>query len=261
MRIGVIGCGNLGGSLIKGLLKSGSSKPKDIIASDPDEEKLSGLSELGVKTTTNNKETIDESDATFIAVKPDLVGEVLEELDASNKKLIVSVAAGVSTDFLEKHTDARVIRVMPNICGRVAEMASCFSLGDKTTKKDKEFIKGLLENLGTAFEVDEKLMDVVTGLGGSGPAFVYLVMEGLKDAGTELGLPEETALKLAAQTVKGSGEMVLDSEGDLEELIDMVSSPGGTTIEGVNVLKNRKVLEAFKGAVKAAAQRSEELSR
>lgn len=261
MKVGVIGCGNLGGSLIKGLLKSGSLDSEDVVVSDLDEEKLRRLRKFGVETTTNNKKAAKGSDVIIVAVKPGLVEEVLKELEASGDKLLVSVAAGVSTDFLERHTEARIIRVMPNICGRVAEMASCFTLGKKATKKDKGFIKSLLESLGTTFEVDEKLMDAVTGLSGSGPAFVYMIIEGLKEAGVELGLSEEVALELAARTVKGSGEMVLESEEGLEELIDMVCSPKGTTIEGVKALRDREVSKAFKEAVKAAAKRSKELSK
>lgn len=261
MKIGVIGCGNLGTSLIKGFLESGKAKPEEIIGSDPDEKKLKELEGLGIKITTDNGEAIEESDVTLIAVKPSLVDEVLSELEASRKKLIVSVAAGISTDFLEKHTDARVIRVMPNICGRVGEMASCYTLGSSATRDDEEIVRGLLSDLGVTFKIDEELMDVATGLSGSGPAFVFLMIQGLRDAGVELGLSEEVALKLAAQTVKGSGEMTLDSGESLEELINMVSSPKGTTIEGVKVLKDQKTRQAFKEAVHAAVKRSKELSR
>ncbi|KXB08253.1 hypothetical protein AKJ58_00455 [candidate division MSBL1 archaeon SCGC-AAA385D11] len=260
MKIGVIGCGNLGTSLLKGLLKAGF-KGENIIASDLDERKLEELQKLGIEVTKDNNKTASDSDVIFLAVKPDIVGDVLEKAEIPKDKLLVSAAAGVSTDFLEDHTNARTIRIMPNICVGVAEMASCFTLGKRATEKDEEFVKSLLESLGTTFKVEEKLMNAVTGLSGSGPAYVYLVVEGLKEAGKELGLSEETALKLAAQTVKGSGEMVLNSGKDLKELIDMVCSPKGTTIEGIKVLKDRKVSEAFKKAVKAATKRSEELSK
>ncbi|KXB09210.1 hypothetical protein AKJ46_00730, partial [candidate division MSBL1 archaeon SCGC-AAA833K04] len=249
MKIGVIGCGNLGSSIIKGLLKSESLKPEAIIASDPDKEKLEELGKLGVKTTTDNQEATEESEVIIIAVKPSLVGKVLEELGVSKEKLIISVAAGVSTDFLERHTDARVIRVMPNICGRVAEMASCYTLGKFATKDDEKLVKDLLWVLGLTFKIDKELMDTVTGLSGSGPAFIFLVIQGLRDAGIDLGLSEDVALKLASQTVKGSGEMALNSGESLEELIDMVSSPKGTTIEGLKILEDQEVREAFEDAV------------
>lgn len=261
MKISVIGCGNLGGSFTKGLIESETFNPDEIIVSDPDTEKLKEFKELGVKTTTDNKEASEKSDKIFIAVKPSLVGEVLEELELSSNELVVSLAAGVSTTFLEVHTDAKIIRIMPNICGSVSEMASAYTLGSRAGTEDEKFVKNILENLGETCKVKEPLMDTVTGLSGSGPAYVFLVIAALKEAGTELGLSEDEALKLASQTIKGGGELVLRSDKDLEELIDMVCSPKGTTIEGVKVIQDEQVQEALKEAVRAAKERSEELSR
>lgn len=262
MKVGFIGCGNLGSSLITGLLGAGSLKGEEIIASDADESKLDGLKKLGVEVTTDNKRVAASSDVVFIAVKPDVVGEVLEEIrEFSKGKLLISVAAGVSTKFIESKTEARVIRVMPNICGLVGEMASCFSAGTKATAEDRELIKRLLASVGEAIEVEEGAMDAVTGLSGSGPAYFYLIIEAMQRAGVELGLPPDVALRLAAQTAKGAGEMVLRSGKELGELTRMVCSPKGTTIEGLKVLEERKVKEAIKEAVKAAARRARELSR
>lgn len=262
MKIGFIGCGNLGSSLIKGLLRANSLKADEIIVSDLDEDKLKELKGLGVEVTSDNKKVTKLSDIIFIAVKPDFVGNVLDEIrEFSRDKLLISVAAGVSTKSIEKRTDARVIRVMPNICSLVAEMASCFSLGSKASAKDKEFIKGLLGGVGTTFEVKEGMMDTITGLSGSGPAYFYLVIRAMQEAGVELGLSKDVALKLAAQTAKGAGEMVVRSGKDLEELTRMVCSPKGTTIEGLKVLEGRKVFESFKEAVKAATKRAEKLSK
>ena len=262
MKIGFIGCGNLGSSLIRGFLRANSLKADEIIASDLDEGKLEELRGLGVEVTSDNKKVAKVSDVIFIAVKPDIVGNILDKIrEFSRGKLLISVAAGVSTKSIEERTDARVIRVMPNICSLVAEMASCFSLGTKASAKDREFIKGLLGSVGTTFEVEEGMMDTITGLSGSGPAYFYFVIKALQEAGIELGLSKDVALKLAAQTAKGAGEMAVRSGKDLEELTRMVCSPKGTTIEGLKVLEGRKVFEAFKDAVKAAAKRAEELSR
>lgn len=235
---------------------------KEIVASDADENRLKELKELGVEVTDDNRKVARLCDVIFIAVKPDVVGDVLDEIrEFSGGKLLVSVAAGVSTKFIEGRTDARVIRVMPNICCLVGEMASCFSLGAKASREDGKFIKKLLGGLGETLEVKEEMMDAITGLSGSGPAYFYLVIKAMREAGVELGLPEDVALRLAAQTAKGAGEMVLRSGKGLDELTRMVCSPKGTTVEGLKVLEGRKVFEAFKNAVKAAAERSKELSR
>ncbi|KXB07927.1 hypothetical protein AKJ56_02135 [candidate division MSBL1 archaeon SCGC-AAA382N08] len=261
MKVTVIGCGNLGSSFIEGLIKSELLTPSDITASDPDEEKLEKMRELRVKTTSDNQEATKRNDKIFIAVKPSLVPEVLKSLDLSEKKLIISLAAVVSTELMNNHTEARIIRVMPNICGSVKEMASAYALGPRAEKEDGEFLEMVLNNLGKTVRVEERLMDTVTGLSGSGPAFIFLVIKAMKEAGEELGLPEKDALKLAAQTVKGSGELVLKSGETLQDLIDMVSSPKGTTIEGLKVLKQAETEKNIKKAVKAAAERAEELSK
>jgi pyrroline-5-carboxylate reductase len=261
MKVGFIGCGNMGLSLVRGLLKSGALKAKEIIASDLDENKLKELKKLGIKTTTDNKKLVKECDAVFIAVKPDTVESVLKDVeDISNDRLFISVAARISTKFIEARTKARVIRVMPNICGAAAEMASCFSLGGRATPKDEELVERLLGAMGTTFKVEEKLVDAVTGLSGGGPAYFCLFVKALQEAGVELGLSSEVALKLAAQTAKGVGEMVLRAGVIPDDLIKQVCTPKGATIEGIKVLENRKVAEAIKEAVKAAAKRAKELS-
>jgi len=261
MKIGIIGAGNLGSSLARGFLKSGAIDTNDLKISDIDEKKLNALASLGMKTTTDNKQLVEDSDVVFIAVKPGMMDSVLKETkNVSSNRLFVSVAAGVSTEFIEKRTKARVIRVMPNICGEVAEMASCYSLGRTAIPEDGELIEQLLNSIGTAFKVDEDLMETVTGLSGSGPAYFYFFMKGLQNAGVELGLPSDIALKLVAQTAKGAGEMAM-IHGDLEKLIKNVCTPGGTTIEGIKMLEKGKVEESVGEAVKAATKRARELLR
>lgn len=261
MKVSVLGCGNLGHSIIEGFLKSGVFEASQIIGSDPDKEKLKEIEKLKVETTTDNKKAVKKTDIIFLAVKPSLVSKVLDELTLSDEKLLVSFAAGVSTNHISKHTKARIIRVMPNICGRVAEMASAYTLGPKTNEEDEKLVRNILNKLGETCKVEEKQMNTITGLSGSGPAYVFLFIKALKEAAEELGLPEKTAFKLAAQTVKGSSALVLDSDKNLEELIDIVCSPKGTTIEGMKVLRKKETKEALKEAVKAATERAEELSK
>ncbi len=262
MKVGFIGCGNLGSSLIKGILNAGALQAEEIVASDVSDEKLKELGKFGIETTTDNKKLVEHCDVIFIAVKPDIVESVLEETkEFSEGKLFVSVAAGVSTKFIEARTGARVIRVMPNICGLVGRMASCFSLGTRALREDGKLVEKLLAGMGTTFKVDEKLMNAVTGLSGSGPAYFYFIVQALQEAGVELGLSSEVALKLAAQTAKGAGEVILREGKTLEELIEMVCTPKGTTVEGLKVLEERKVADALRDAVKAAARRAKELSR
>jgi len=253
MKVGFIGCG---------ILNAGALQAEELVASDVSDEKLGELGKFGIETTTDNKKLVEHCDVIFIAVKPDIVESVLEGTkEFSGDKLFVSVAAGVSTKFVEARTRARVIRVMPNICGLVGEMTSCFSLGTGTSREDEELAERLLSAIGTTFKVDEKLMDAVTGLSGSGPAYFYFIVQALQEAGVELGLSKEIALKLAAQTAKGAGEVILREGKKLEELTGMVCTPKGTTIEGLKVLEERKVADALRDAVKAAARRAKELSR
>jgi len=254
----------MGTALIKGFLDAGLIKAEDVLASDKDKEKLKSLEdEFEVKTTLDGREVIKNSDIVFLSVKPDVVGDVLEEIkDVVNGKLIVSVAAGISTQFIEsKLKNAHIIRVMPNIASTVGEVAAAFCSGKNATEEDAKLVEELLNGVGTAYAVSEKTMDAVTGLSGSGPAYFYLVIKALADAGVEEGLSEDVAVKLVAQTAKGSAEMVLKSSKNINELIDMVCSPKGTTIEGLKVLKEAKVEDALKRAVKAATKRSRKLAK
>ncbi|MGC8817108.1 MAG: pyrroline-5-carboxylate reductase [Candidatus Hadarchaeum sp.] len=262
MRVGVIGGGNLGSSLIKGFLRSGVLQPDEIVVSEPDEGKARELARLSIGVTSDNRELVRECDVVFIAVKPDLVEPVLKEVeDLSAGKLFVSVAAGVSTAFIEARTRARVIRAMPNLCGAVLQMASAYSKGSRATAEDEKTVAQLLGKLGTTFPVEEDLLGAVTAVSGSGPAFFFYLMKAVQDAGVELGLPKDISFKLAAQTARGASEIVLNSEEKIEELIRRVCTPRGTTIEGMKVLEERKVADAIKEAVKAAARRAEEISR
>lgn len=261
MKVGFIGAGNMGSSLVRGLLKSGVLKASEIMASDLSEERLNGLKKIGIGTTTDSVELVKDCDVVLIAVKPKNTKIVLEETrKVSRGKLFISTAAGRSTEFIESMTLARVIRVMPNICGSVREMASCFSLGKRATRSDHKLVEKLLGSVGLTFKVDEKLMDAVTGVSGSGPAYFAYIIKAMAEAGEEMGLPKEISLALAAQTAKGTGALLNSGEAP-DELIQKVCTPRGTTIEGMKVLEERGVAEAVKDAAKASAKRARELSR
>ncbi len=261
MKLGIIGAGNMGLSLVEGFLKTKALKPGEIIVSDLDAKKLAQAEKLGVRTTRDNAELAKKSGTILIAVKPYAVEEILASLCGNLKnKLLISIAAGIPTSLIEK-SGGRAIRVMPNLCAKDAEMAACYSLGKKATKADEKIARDIFGSLGLFAKVDEKSMAAVTGLSGSGPAFFFLMIKAAADAGEELGLPKSLARSLAAQTAKGAGEMAAKSSEGLEEMIRRVCTPKGTTIEGIKILEKRKAAEAMKGAVKAAAKRARELSR
>lgn len=256
MRVGIIGAGNMGQALIKGFLLTNTLSPKNILVAEKDPQKRRKIKKLGVRVATL-QDLIKSSQAIILAVKPANVPEVLEELKSAQDKILISIAAGVPTSFLEKKFPGKVIRVMPNLCASAGEMAACYSLGERAGKKEEELAKRLFSKLGVFLKVDEHLMDAVTGLSGSGPAFVLKVVQAMAEAGRELGLPDALSLKLAAQTAVGAG--VLASEWAPEEIIQKICTPKGTTIEGMKILEKERVEEALKKAVKAAAKRTGEL--
>ncbi|MFH1126217.1 MAG: pyrroline-5-carboxylate reductase [Candidatus Altiarchaeota archaeon] len=261
-KVGFIGAGRMGSALMGGLLKAGMAPKNKVMVYDKDQGRLNAAKKLGIKTAKNNRDLVANSEVIFIAVKPKDIKQLLDEIkEVSDGKLFVSIAAGVRIKKLEEKLKGRVIRVMPNTPCILYEGASAFCLGKKATKKDSEKVKKILGSLGVVIQVREDLIDAVTGLSGSGPAYIYLVIKALAEAGVKEGLEEKVALKLAAQTAKGAAEMVLKTGKTPQQLIDDVCSPGGTTIEGIKVLEGKKVAEAFKQAVKAAAKRSRELSK
>ena len=262
--IGVIGFGRMGGALIKALLEAKISRMEQLIVSDSDAKRLKEAGALGIEVAKDNCEVARRSDILVIAVKPKDVDGVLKEIgDCVSGKLVVSIAAGVTTRFIEKRlrSKARVIRVMPNIACLMRQAASVYCLGRNATADDGKLVGKLFGGVGLAIQLPEELIDAVTGLSGSGPAFFFLAMKALAEAGVEEGIPKESAAKLAAQTAKGAGEMALRMGLSLDELIGMVASPGGTTERGLEALKNGKVAESFKEALKAATKRSRELGR
>jgi pyrroline-5-carboxylate reductase len=265
--IGFIGSGRMATALAKGCVENGLVKADQVLAADPHHDARSVFSEQisGVEVFDNNEPILARAEIIVLAVKPQVMSAVLEEIKplVSAEQLFVSIAAGITISRLEQALPAgsRVIRVMPNTPCLVGLGASCYSRGTNATEADAEHVRQILASVGEAFEVPEASLDAVTGLSGSGPAFIYRVIESLAAGGAEMGLPAELSLRLAAQTAKGAAEMVLTTGRSPAELREQVTSPGGTTLAGLNRLAELQGAEAFSEAVVAATKRSAELGR
>ncbi len=258
--IGLIGAGKMGGALISGLLNKGIES-ENIIVSDKfaaDEVQR----KFNVKIM-DNPELAKEADIIILAVQPADIFECLQDIYpyVDNSKLIISIAAGIKVEVMRSVLKkGRFIRVMPNVAAIVKEAVSAIYCGPRTTKDDEEMAIAILSLVGEVVVIrNEKYMDAVTGLSGSGPAYIFEVIEALADGGVRVGLRRADALKLAAQTVKGAAELVLKTQKHPAELKDMVASPGGTTIYGLAELERKGTRGAFIDAVVAATKRSEEL--
>ncbi len=264
-KIAIIGAGNMGEALISGLIVSGSSKPKSIICTDVRESRLDEIKkEYGVRTTDNNIEAVDTSDIIVYAVKPQIIAAVLKEtaekLDMS--KLIISIAAGVPMAAIESclNKDLRLIRVMPNIPAAVKEAASAIAAGGHATDEDVDLAMEIFNSVGKCVFLKENyLMDAITGLSGSGPAYIFLIVDALADAGVKMGLAREEALFLSTQTVLGAAKLLLETREHPGQLKDRVTSPGGTAIAGLATLEEGGLRTTLIHAVEAATNRSKEL--
>ena len=265
-KIGFIGGGKMGEALINGILRAGLSSSDKIMVSDVDKKRLQILEkEAGIKTTQDNKKITSDSDIIILAVKPNMIGSVLDELNSeiTSKHLIISIAAGIPLSFIESSLNkgCRAIRVMPNTPCLVGETAAGYVLGKKATRNDGKLVGQLLDAVGKSFLLDEKYLDAVTGLSGSGPAFIYVVIEALADGGVKMGLPRDVAITLAAQTAFGAAKMVLESGTHIGQLRDSVTSPGGTTIEGLHALEKGGIRNALIDAVETATKKSKSLGK
>jgi pyrroline-5-carboxylate reductase len=250
-------------ALIRGMIRAGTASASSITASDPSAEARGGLAAEGVSVTGSNAEVASRSEVIVIAVKPQAMDDALRGLDGGALgKLVVSVAAGVTIDRLASGLgpSARVVRVMPNTPALVGEGAAAYCLGPGVTEEDEECVLRLLRSVGIARRVPEALMDAATGLCGSGPAFVYAMIEALSDGGVLVGLPRDLATAMAAQTVLGAARMVLETGLHPGALKDQVTSPGGTTIAGLHALERGALRATLMEAVRAAAVRSAELA-
>jgi len=264
-NIGFIGAGKMAGGITKGLIESGLIHSGKIMASDINPDRLSMFSRtLGVKSASSI-EIVQTCDVVFLAVKPQQVDAVFKELKATtlDGKIILSIMAGVPTHCIEEElkADVHVIRVMPNIAATVQAAASAFCRGRWATVDDAALARALLETFGTADEVEEKLLDAITGLSGSGPAYVFAFIESLADGGVRMGLPRDTALAFAAQTVKGAAKMLLETGEHPAVLRDRVTSPAGTTSYGLAEMEKHGFKNAVIQAVVSATERSKELGQ
>jgi pyrroline-5-carboxylate reductase len=263
-KLGFLGAGNMAGALIKGLLH-GKVLPADrIVASDVKAERLEQLHAAhGIRTTTDNHALLRDSDVVVLAVKPQAIDKVLSEIggDVRPDQLVVSVAAGVPIEALEGRLPkgSRVVRAMPNTPAMVQVGATAIAGGAHANQDDLRVAKELFEAVGRVVVLDEVLLDAVTGLSGSGPAYVMLIIEALADGGVKVGLHRDTALLLAAQTVYGSAALQLEIGEHPGRLKDMVTSPGGTAIAGLHTLESGALRKTLIDAVEAATKRSIEL--
>jgi pyrroline-5-carboxylate reductase len=265
-KIGFIGAGKMGSALIQGIIKAGIVKPENIGASDVYEPFLEELKEkFGIRVSTKNVVIVRESNILILAVKPQILNSVLSNLrsEISSDKLVISIAAGVHLSTYENalSEDTRVVRVMPNIAATVSEAASGISPGKNATPEDLKTTLEIFSAVGTAVQVPETLMDAVTGLSGSGPAFIFPVIEAMADGAVFEGMDRKSALTLAAQTVLGAAKMALETGMHPGELKDMVTSPAGTTIQGIHALEEAGIRAAFMNAVIRASERSKELGK
>jgi pyrroline-5-carboxylate reductase len=266
LTIGFLGAGKMATALGKGFVRAGLVKGRQVIASDISAAALSAFaSEVGALSAESNAEVARKAEVIILAVKPSQVGEVLAEVrdQFTSKHLLISIAAGVTLAKLEGALGegARVIRVMPNTPALIGASATGYALGEGASPQDGALAQKLFSSVGIAFQVKEALLDAVTGLSGSGPAYAYLCIEALSDGGVAAGLPRDMATRLAAQTLLGSARMVLETGLHPGALKDMVTSPGGTTIEGVHELEKGQLRATLMSAVRAAADKARKMGQ
>jgi pyrroline-5-carboxylate reductase len=266
LTIGFLGAGKMGTALAKGFISAGLVKAEQVRAFDPVKETGAAFAkETGAKTVKSNVEVAKSCNVLIVAVKPvnvpDLLAEIRDSMTPGH--LIITIAAGVPIAKFEAGLGdkTRIIRVMPNTPALLNASATGYALGKSATAADGELCKKLFSAVGVAFQLKESLLDAVTGLSGSGPAYIYMIIEALSDGGVASGLPRDVSTKLAAQTVLGSAKMVLETGMHPGALKDMVTSPGGTTIEGVHELEKGKLRGTLINAVRAATEKSKKLGQ
>lgn len=261
--IGFIGAGKMGGALIGGLLSKRVFEADRIVACTGSEESRRRVAEeYGIRTVPGPAEVCSESRIIVLAVKPKQVPEVVSEMGDVSGKILVSVVAGLTVEQLKSYVpDVKIVRVMPNHCCMVLEGAMGYCDDGTLTDSEREEVAGILGSVGLAVSVSESEMDIVTGIAGSSPAFIYLVIDAMADAGVLNGLKRDAAIRLAAQSVLGAAKMVLETGKHPDVLRDEVCSPGGTTIEGVRELEDRGLRAAMIAAVDVTAEKSRRMTR
>ncbi len=262
--IAFLGSGNMAEALVKGLLRANVAEPGEIVCSDRREERGPELTQrYGVHFTRSNRDAVERSDIVILSVKPQVMNKLLDEIAPAldQRKLVISIAAGVPIAAIERRVGhgVRIVRTMPNTPALVGAGATALSGGEHATEGDLRQARALFDAIGKTVEVDEPLLDAVTGLSGSGPAYIFLVIEALSDAGVKVGLPRATAQELAAQTVLGSAKLLIETGEHPGRLKDQVTSPGGTAIAGLHTLEAGGLRTTLMNAVEAATNRSREL--
>ncbi|MBI5543889.1 MAG: pyrroline-5-carboxylate reductase [Deltaproteobacteria bacterium] len=263
-RLCIIGAGNMGEAMIRGLLRAGTCKATDIIATDPRSEQLEQMQKVfGVEVTRDNLAAARSADVIFLSVKPQIMNKVLGQVGPAvdQSKLVISIAAGVPIAAIERKLrhGARIVRAMPNTPALVGAGATAIALGDHATPEDEAAAKALFDAVGLTVVVEEGMLDAVTGLSGSGPAYVFLILEALADAGVKVGMPRYTAQKLAAQTLLGSAKLAIETGVHPGQLKDQVTSPGGTAIAALHTLEAGGLRTTLINAVESATKRAREL--
>lgn len=264
-KVAVIGAGKMGGGIIAGLLKSGVYSPQDIRAYEILKDRSKYITRTyKVECLEDIKKAVAFADVCLLAVKPGDVAKALEQIGPAMKpgKLLVSIAAGVPLDFYRKHLPKHVpvVRVMPNMAVLVRESMITFCPSENVTKEQLKTATDMLSLLGPIMRLDEKYLNLATGLVGSGPAYVYLFIDALADAGVRLGLPKDTSLMLAAQTTLGAAKVVVETGEHPAKLKDVVATPAGTTVEGLLELERGGLRATVISAVTRAAERAKELA-
>jgi pyrroline-5-carboxylate reductase len=258
-RVAVIGVGMMGSAIIKSLIKSGYKG--QIVAVDIQTQKLEELEKLGVKAYSDNCKAVTEADIVFIIVKPGDVEKVLKQTSKEVKgKLLISVAATVPLSFLRKHSpEAKIVRIMPNLGAMVQASYTAYCCEENVTLEEKQKVQTLLNMMGICDEVDEKYMDALTAVSGSGPGYLSVIAEALTYAGLKVGLPRNIAQKSAAQTMLGTAKLVIDLNEDPAKIKDMTTTPGGTTIEAIYQIEQSQIRPAMIRAIEEATKKSAQI--
>jgi pyrroline-5-carboxylate reductase len=262
-RLGFIGAGKLAGSVIRGLMRAGFCSPTEIIASEPNETVRTGLqNETGILLTTENAEVAEQAETVLIGVKPAVVLPALRDIASLiDNKLVISLAAGVRISNMQKIASARFMRAMTNTPSAICRAATALARGTDATNEDVDLARKIFSAIGVVVEVAEKQIDAVTALAGSGPAFVYTVIEALAEGGKKMGLAPDAALTLATQTVLGAAQLASESKLSPEELRKMVVTPGGTTAAGLAAMNKLKTAKGLIAAIEAATKRGQEMAK
>lgn len=264
-ELGIIGTGKIGSTLLKRLINTNTVKENNIIIYDIDENRLKDRAlEFNIDTAKNNIDLVKSSQYVLIAVIPQVINNVLSEISPvlTEEQTLISIAAGVSMNHINKFVDERIgiIRVMTNIPALIGVAATAIAHNNNVNDAELDYVREIFKAVGMVVEVEEKHLDAVTGLSGSGPAYIFIIIEALADGGVKMGLPRDIAQKLAAQTVLGAAKLLLETKKHPGELKDMVATPGGTTITAIHEIESAKLRATLIRAVEAATIKSASLN-